>query len=690
MLPNSEKWLQNAEAQECSQVAAHLGWSFLLFPWWWSLLSLSSRSTKDQDPGVKSHKRRVWGQRQGVCALQVNVIVALQWEISSEFLSISLENTFAGFSVARGLRSALTFSAVLSPASSIPLISFCRPAITHSRGSSSRGALCYWKLLWCQKDLRSKKKKNPYSSGNHLCLLMVSGLCVLTLLPWEELPSPPLCVHVCAVPWKHPKQNSAGKCLWPIHPRVSDSQSHVPRWQMLTLGFAPATLCSWAVDLCSCQPRFARDCVISAPLFFLSICWVGEEMSFSHLATALRRGWDNTRWEMFLSSLWSGGAGRPKGHHSQCCSGLPVSVHRSLAAEGCQAARAWEGSQVNTWARMLPWGARAWSGDGSRGGPAPGPAPAEGLRVPASESWSCSKQPRCRLIRGTAELPGSGVQLPGASGFGLAVEQGKELPGAAQVPCAALLTCFAQRGCRWWLFLCASCRLRPAGAQGRAREDAQRRRDFFSRSWVRGQRLEHGGARLVPALLSLEDGVWAGTSSGRCEQQEQSPVLVWGILLWMDALSSWHGWGLLFREGFAVLPWFAVLALGAVAEVTQGSRDLLLTGLELSWVGSSGVSWDSTAPTEGKRYTMCGHAGAVGSLQPPLQVCVRKKWAKAFFFALLRKRDSFSGLAIGAFLVMPSPSPRERNPSSFPFPGTWNALKLRYLPLFWRVELALW
>lgn len=81
-----------------------------------------------------------------------------QWEISLDFLSISLENTFVDLHVARGFRCALTFSAVLSLASSIPLISFCRQAITHSRVSSSRGALCYWKLLWCQRDLRGKKK----------------------------------------------------------------------------------------------------------------------------------------------------------------------------------------------------------------------------------------------------------------------------------------------------------------------------------------------------------------------------------------------------------------------------------------------------------------------------------------------------------------------------------------------------
>lgn len=79
---------------------------------------------------------------------------------------------------------------------------------------------------------------------------------------------------------------------------------------------------------------------------------------------------------------------------------------------------------------------------------APGPGTAEGLRVPAAEGWSRFKWPRCRLIRGTGELPGSGVRIPGTSGFGLAVEQGRELAGAAQAPCAALLTCFAQRGCR--------------------------------------------------------------------------------------------------------------------------------------------------------------------------------------------------------------------------------------------------
>lgn len=103
---------------------------------------------------------------------------------------------------------------------------------------------------------------------------------------------------------------------------------------------------------------------------------------------------------------------------------------------------------MNTWARMRAVGSAGMAGWAAQLGAAPGPATAEGLRVPASEGWSRFKRPRSRIIRATGELPGSGVQLPGTSGFGSALEQGRELAGAARVPCAALLTCFARRGCR--------------------------------------------------------------------------------------------------------------------------------------------------------------------------------------------------------------------------------------------------
>lgn len=103
---------------------------------------------------------------------------------------------------------------------------------------------------------------------------------------------------------------------------------------------------------------------------------------------------------------------------------------------------------MNTWARMRAVGSAGMAGWAAQLEAAPGPATAEGLRVPASEGWSRFKRPRSRIIRATRELPGSGVQLPGTSGFGSALEQGRELAGAARVPCAALLTCFARRGCR--------------------------------------------------------------------------------------------------------------------------------------------------------------------------------------------------------------------------------------------------
>lgn len=95
------------------------------------------------------------------------------------FLSICLDNTFVGLHVACGLRRAHVFSAVLSPANSIPFIYLCRHAITHSGISNSRDALCYQKLLWSQERCKKKKKSttwkrkkkqnpHPYSSRNHL------------------------------------------------------------------------------------------------------------------------------------------------------------------------------------------------------------------------------------------------------------------------------------------------------------------------------------------------------------------------------------------------------------------------------------------------------------------------------------------------------------------------------------------
>lgn len=75
-----------------------------------------------------------------MCALQVNIIVALQWEISLDFLSISLENTFVGLCVAHGLRRACTFSAGLS----LPAASPSSPSagrLLHTAGSLAAGVL---------------------------------------------------------------------------------------------------------------------------------------------------------------------------------------------------------------------------------------------------------------------------------------------------------------------------------------------------------------------------------------------------------------------------------------------------------------------------------------------------------------------------------------------------------------------
>lgn len=158
---------------------------------------------------------------------------------------------------------------------------------------------------------------------------------------------------------------------------------------------------------------------------------------------------------------------------------------------------------------------------------APGPAPAEELRVPAAEGWS-RFQSLSAANSGTGELPGRAVRSAGSAGCGLAERQGRSCQERHRL---RVLTCSAHRA--GMAFPCAIC---APGAQAVAREDARRRRDSSAGTGS----IWSTGARLIQRCSPWRMGR-AGTSPSSCEQQEQCQVLARGVLLWMDALPSWHG-----------------------------------------------------------------------------------------------------------------------------------------------------